>query len=94
MKLEALSDSQIAKQFKNDNRFGGVLNKADLSKLDTKCYVFNLDKRNGPGSHWTCLSNMNPVFVFYCDSFAQPPPEHVLKLMKMTGKRLIMNTKQ
>ena len=77
-----------------NKHFGGVINKADLTKLMKKVYVINLDKRNGSGSHWTLVSNLDPKHIFYFDSFGEVPPEHILKLMKATGKIAFYNKQQ
>lgn len=92
--MEALSDKQITKQYIHNPRFGGVKNKSDMTKLSSKCYVFNLDTKRGPGTHWTMVSNINPLYVYYFDSFGEPPPEHVLRMMKSTGKQLLRNNRQ
>jgi len=90
--MKPLTDVQIQRMLQ-DRRFGGVINKDDLDRLDRKCYVANLDSEKGPGTHWVALSNMNPLYCYYFDSFGCPPPEHLLKLMNATHKRVIWNKK-
>ena len=92
--MRELSDQDIQKQFVNEPLFGGVLNKSSLSELGQKAYVFNLDSVKGPGTHWVMMSNIDPNYVFYGDSFGQPAPQHLTTLMKKTNKRIIINEKQ
>jgi hypothetical protein len=42
--------------------------------------VINLDNDSGPGTHWVCLF-ITPLYQVYFDSFGQPPPIQVMKLM-------------
>jgi hypothetical protein len=87
--MRTLTDAKIQKQFVGDSRFGGVLNKDDLSKLQRKAYIFNLDKRSGPGTHWVMVWNCDPNYVLYFDSFGEPAPVHISALMNATHKRII-----
>jgi len=54
--------------------------------------VFNLDKHNEPGSHWTSLYvDLKNRFLFYFDSAANKTPKSVLDLVekiKAQGKQL------
>jgi hypothetical protein len=93
--MKEMSDLQIEKQFKGENRFGGVYNKDDLNVLDNnKCYIFNMDKKSGSGTHWICISNISPNYVYYFDSYGEPSPDHLVELMHHTHKNIIYNTKQ
>lgn len=92
--MKELSDQDIKNQFTHIHQFGGVVNKDSLVKLNNKAWVFNLDRKTGPGTHWVCASDVDPLYVYYFDSFGEPAPNHVTQMMKETGKRIIVNNKQ
>jgi hypothetical protein len=92
--MKELSDDDIQRQFKNQHLFRGVVNKDSLVKLNGQAWVFNLDKKTGPGTHWVCASDIDHLYVYYCDSFGEPAPNHITQMMKATGKRIIENEKQ
>ncbi len=92
--MKTLSNFDIESFFAHDPRFGGVINKNDLEKYPNKIFIANLDARQNPGSHWILVSNINPSYVYFFDSYGTDPPEHILKLMRNTGKHLFRNTRQ
>ncbi|XP_004363691.1 hypothetical protein CAOG_03963 [Capsaspora owczarzaki ATCC 30864] len=48
----------------------------------------------GPGTHWVCVYNVDPEYVYYFDSFGLDPPEEVKKFMKTSGKKIIGSIRQ
>jgi hypothetical protein len=92
--MKEMSDKNISDYFKKDSKFGGVINKNDLNKLDNKVYIFNIGHKSGQGSHWQLISNLNPNYVYFFDSFATGIPEHMKRLARQTGKPLIENKTQ
>lgn len=60
--------------------------------LNNLFYIFNLDSKAGPGTHWIVIYNCNPTQVIYFDPFGVDPPEELLSLMRKTKKQMIMNT--
>jgi len=43
--------------------------------------IINLDKPEGPGSHWTCVRKTKN-FLYYFDSYGFPPPQKMLNQFK------------
>jgi hypothetical protein len=92
--MRELSDGEISGYLKKYKNFGGVNNKSSLKSLDSKVYVENIDKVDGPGTHWVMTSNINPLYCFYFDSFGEVSPAHIELMMKATGKRCLRNMMQ
>ena len=42
-------------------------------QLQEKAYVYNLDRKNGPGTHWTCFGLKFPN-IYYVDPFGTGKP--------------------
>lgn len=89
--LKELDNNQINHLFRHHTKYyGGCIPSRRLKISDTKkrkFYILNLDHPNGAGTHWTSLYNCDPKTVYYIDPFGMPPPEHVIKFMKATGKK-------
>jgi len=64
--------------------FQGVFSRDEILKrkippLIHECGIINLDKKSGPGTHWTCYFK-NDDNVNYYDSFGNlPPPKEFIE---------------
>lgn len=93
--LKELSNFDLDRIFKGSKYYGMTCCKDVLPKLEQKFYIINLaDDKDANGTHWTMVFNVRPDVCIYFDSFAQPPPQHVLKRMKQTGKPMFYNDLQ
>ena len=95
-----LSNIQLDKRFRNEPRYGGAVSKNLLPRLNGRAFIVNLENsvdREGnelPGTHWSALYDCRPRFVYWYDSFGRPPPKIVLRRVKETGKKLVINRSQ
>ena len=83
---------------------GGVFFKDELNSKELevgKSYIINLsDEENdkgerNPGTHWTCLhigKVQGKITPFYFDSYGQPPPEDIKKIVDKRFKKKINYT--
>lgn len=75
-----------SRPFMNDSCVWRELCSFDLSKLDNGInkigIIFNLDKHNEPGSHWTSLFiDLEEGIIFYFDSAGSDAPNEVKSLV-------------
>ena len=71
--------------------YGGKYSRDNLPVLKNKFYIVNLDDKHGEGTHWILIYNVKDKDCIYFDSFGIDPPEEVLKRMRDTKKRVLMN---
>lgn len=63
-----------------------ILKKKGINKVGI---IFNLDKHNEPGSHWTALwINTNKNIIHYYDSYGDRPPLMISNFIKNISKQM------
>lgn len=93
-KFKPLTNFEIEVKLKHDKTFNGVYMSNRLpAKMETGSYVFNLDKYENNGTHWTCAVNEpNSDSVIYFDSFGISPNQDIERFLRTSGKKIIINT--
>lgn len=84
MSLPALYSNQIDNYYKYNKHYGGCFSKDEFPKKarNGKFYILNMDKPEGPGSHYVLVSLIKPNYGIYFDSFGLDPPTQVEETMK------------
>lgn len=74
-------ESIIKKHFGSKaSLFGGVYAQGQLPHpFASKFYILNLDRPDGPGTHWILVNGTIPKSVYYFDPFGGPVLPRVLK---------------
>ena len=54
----------------------------------TTCFVVNLDKSNGGGTHWTILIPKHDRYIYF-DSWGMKPPDNIVNYLKITLDKLV-----
>ena len=84
-----LTNLEIQKYYKNEQRFNGVYSRDNLPKIKNGAYIINLDEYSDIGTHWVALyinnnnnnnNDNNNNNVIYFDSFGV---EHIPKEMNI-----------
>jgi hypothetical protein len=91
-----LSDQEIGRFFAGLPQYGGCISRDQtryVKRNSRQFYVLNLDRADGRGTHWTLLSFMDPHIGIYADSFGEPPPESVERLMKKLRPKNVFSMK-
>lgn len=93
--FKSLSNGDIDNYYRKNKSYYGTRPSDMLPhKLGKKSIVINFDTSDGGGTHWVCMWNKNPKFLFYFDSFGLAPPKRIKKAIMREGKKAIMNTIQ
>lgn len=89
-----LNNFEIEQKLKNEKNFNGVFMSNRLpSKINIGSYVFNLDKYENNGTHWTCaLNDPKTDCIYYFDSFGISPNQDIEHFLKSSGKSIKINT--
>lgn len=92
--LKPLTNFEIEAKLKNDKTFKGVYMSNRLPpKMESGSYVFNLDRYENNGTHWTCAVNdPNQESIVYFDSFGISPNQDIENFLRSSGKSVIINT--
>ena len=78
MPPHTLTNFEIQKYYQSQPKFNGAYSRNNLSKINNREYIINLDKSESIGTHWIALY-MNASNVTYFDSFGV---EYVSKILK------------
>lgn len=84
----SLSNYQIDSYYTGEPLYGGCCSKDQLKGVEPsgKFWVINLQSSTaGNGTHWVFVSDMNPVFCFYVDSYGVSPPPEIVAFMKKSA---------
>jgi len=92
-----LSDAEILRFFDKPglrSKFSNVISKDEIGQVKpNKCYIINLVNSNETRmGHWVALSDLNPKYCIYFDSYGMPPPIDVEQWMKKTRKICVYST--
>lgn len=93
-KFKALSNFEIDDFFSKlpKCKYGGCYALDELPEnIQNKHYICNLDTSDKDGSHWVLISNNNPDYCAYFDSFGRECPDEIEKFMRGSKKTCIRN---
>ena len=89
MQPYSLTNFEIQKYYQNEPKFNGVYSRNNLSKINDRAYIINIDEYESIGTHWIALY-VNTENVAYFDSFGV---EHIPKeIRKFFGNKNIMTS--
>ena len=89
MQPYSLTNFEIQKYYQNEPKFNGVYSRNDLSKINDRAYIINIDEYESIGTHWIALY-VNAENVAYIDSFGV---EHIPKeIRKLFGNKNIITS--
>lgn len=91
-KFHPLTNIEIDDYYANTPNYGGCMCKDELPKqIQKKYYIINMANSNQEGSHWVLVYNSNPKYCLYFDAFGVYPPLEIMKFMKTSKKKMVMN---
>ena len=89
MQPYSLTNFEIQKYYQNKPKFNGVYSRNDLSKINDRAYIINIDEYESIGTHWIALY-VNTENVAYIDSFGV---EHIPKeIRKFFGNKNVITS--
>jgi hypothetical protein len=94
--MPELSNVQIDEYFHSNPDYAGCFAKDELPMdMGNKFAILNMqNSRDGGGTHWVLLYNVDPKQVVYFDSMGEVPPVKIKQFMNRTGKKQVVNKLQ
>jgi hypothetical protein len=91
------SDAELNAYYRHCPKYGGCFSKDQLSnkKPNGKFYIVNMQSsRDGSGTHWCVVSDLQPECCLYIDPYGIAPPPETLKFMQRSKKMVKFNHSQ